>query len=119
MNAIDPALVDDVRALLAAFVSGDARTFQARLRDGVDLSIARDGAAISEVAVAAPHVATLVSLRSAGATVGAGEVVAVISVLDARQEIAAPAAGVVLRPREPGDLVEFGQPILWIAQDGP
>ena len=124
------ASLGDARALLDTFVSQGWQSAVVRLGDSEfllsrdallerALSVAADSPALAAEPVAettklqsvvAPHVATVMEIAAVGSLVTKGETVAVLSVLEERVEIFAPASGrVVGHKSEPGALVEYGQ----------
>lgn len=134
-DAKDPftAAIDDLRALMGSFLEGDwaethvidarGEIFIARAGGGPnpllgelceDAYETADAGADPGVTgalrdIAAPHVATLVSVLAAGAPVAAGEELARFSVLDEAESFLSPAAGVVAEVCvAPGVLVEHG-----------
>lgn len=131
------AAINDARALLDALlgsdwreihvVSGDTEIFIARNGAGANPMRAVPAAPVAEAAsplppvvekaVTAPHVATLVEAVSVGTRVEAGQTVATLHVLDEPIAVAAPGAGTVVRvDASPGELLDFGAPLLTIAQ---
>lgn len=116
MSPVDPALITDARAFLASFARGDASRLSVRLRGEATLRIQREAPAPTGVPLRAPHVGTLESCKPAGATVESGESLATISVLESRIELPSPASGIIESVAgAPGDLVEFGSVLAWVA----
>lgn len=67
----------------------------------------------------APHVGTLVHLAALNTPVAKGESVARLAVLDEQFDVCASAPCIVTEHRrQPGELVEFGQPIAVLSQVG-
>lgn len=130
------AALDDARALLDTLLASDWK--DAHIVSGAtEIFIARDGgranpmraapfaagvadaaphggtSAAAEIAIKAPHVATLVRTALVGEEVEVGQVLAVLSVLDAEEPLLADRAGrVSVVHAEAGALLEFGTPIL-------
>lgn len=126
------AAVDDLRALMTSFLDGDwsethvidarGEIFIARegggpnpllreIADGYDFAdcagSARASGALRDIA--APHVATLVSIVAPGAQVAAGAELARLSVLDEEETLLSPVAGEVVEVCTAlGALVEHG-----------
>lgn len=124
------AVLNDVRALLATFLShgwqsavvrvGDSEfllSHDALLEQALSLVAASESPAAVPLAapvqlqtVSAPHVATLVEIAAVGSIVAKGGQVVVLSVLGERVEISASASGQVKGHKaQPGALVEYGQ----------
>jgi len=135
-TAIDRAITD-ARALLDTLVSsawqelhvvsGETEIFIARAGGGINpmrVPHASVNAAVPvspvsglEICVMAQHVATLIDMVPVGTYLQAGEPVATIRILDVEATIAAPVAGcIVSLSAEIGALIEYGTPILSIAQ---
>lgn len=127
------AAIDDLRALMGSFLEGDwtethvidarGEIFIAREGGGPNPLLAAEYEAAYDGAdegadpgasgtlrdIAAPHVATLVTVLAAGDRVAAGAELARLSVLDEEEPFLAPAAGVVAEVCvSPGALVEHG-----------
>lgn len=118
MSGFDHELLNDARALLAAFARNNLRSMTIELRAGVQLSLSRDAPALQGTAVTAPHVGTLVQRMSEGQAVRAGETVATLDLLGEAVAIKADIAGLISKgPAMIGDLVEFGEPLAWIEGD--
>lgn len=127
------AAIDDLRALMGSFLEGDwTETHVVDARG--EIFIARDGGGPNPLLgeefedgfesadrgadagvtgalrdVAAPHVATLVSVLALGDRVTAGAELACLSVLDEAEPLLSPAAGIVADVcAVPGALVEHG-----------
>lgn len=129
--------IADARALLAALTTSEWREVHVA-SGGTEIFIAKPGGRQNPMraattaptrpsadvgalvaTVTAPHVASLHSVASAGAKVAQGDRIAVLRVLDEHHDLLAPAAGVVAATlAAPGDLVEFGQPVLTLAAAG-
>ena len=120
MSSIDGALVDDVRALLAAFKWNKASTFEAVLRNGVRLTISKGvDATTGGILICAPHVATVLSLPDKGATVGDDVELILLAVLDEEMPIRYSGPGIVGEILTTvGSLVEFGTPLIRIQDSG-
>ena len=132
-NPIERAITD-ARALLDTLltsgwqdmhvVSGDTEIFVAQaggrpnpMRVAPVSELAMQPVSAQETAVAAPHVATLVDMLAVGTAVKAGQTVATIRVLDDEEVLTAPIDGRIATAHvQAGSLVEFGAPILSIAQ---
>lgn len=115
MNEPDAALVNDSRALLDAFARQDLSQLDVRLRSDVQLRLLREAPVPSGEPVLAPHVGTFVDSKADGAVVQAGEVVATIELLAERISLVATRAGVVSGGKfEPGELVQYGDPLVWV-----
>jgi biotin carboxyl carrier protein len=133
-NAFD-AVVDDLRALMQTFLSGDWRElhiadgdteiFIARDESGADPLIGRTGqggdAALAPNKlrdVTAPHICTVDSFAiMQGSPVREGDLVATVSVLDEAVQIFAPCAGMISSvAAPPGTLAEFGTLLVQIAE---
>jgi len=135
-NTMDRAITD-VRALLDTFissdwqelhvVSGEIEIFIARAGGGAnpmrlgtavgDTELPAAPATGAETSVMAQHVATLVHVLPVGTDLKAGDTVATIRVLDTEEAIPAPVAGRIMSlSADVGALVEYGMPILSIAQ---
>ena len=130
------AAVDDLRALMRSFLDGDwSETHVIEARG--EIFIAREGGGpnplLGEIAdgsdradypgsapasvvlrdIAAPHVATLVSIVAAGEQVAAGAELARLSVLDEEETLLAPVAGEVAEVFAAlGALVEHGTTLI-------
>jgi biotin carboxyl carrier protein len=128
-------LLNDARALLDTLVSQGWKSAVVRVGDS-ELTLSRDALlerdfpadTVGEVGgaptaaspqlqiVSAPHIGTLVEIAAVGSMITKGGVVAVLTVLEERVEICAPAAGQVHGHRaQPGALVEYGQPLAELA----
>lgn len=135
----DPAVaaINDARALLDTLlgsdwreihvVSGETEIFIARNGAGANPMRAAPAAPIADPArslppavektVTAPHVATVVEAVSVGTRVEAGQTVATLHVLDEPIAVTAPGAGTVVRvDAAPGELLDFGAPLVTIGQ---
>lgn len=133
-KSAEVAAIDNARALIDGMLASDWKELHIA-SDGLEIFIARNGAgpnpmlggyAVAEPAasapaeapvasrdITAPHVATLVSIVAVGTQVEAGAPLAVLSVLDEQENLAAPCAGrVVAHLAGTGDLVEFGTPLV-------
>jgi biotin carboxyl carrier protein len=129
--------IADARALLATLTASEWREIHVA-SGGTEIFIAKPGgrqnpmrvaatvpapspesSAIPVVTVTAPHVASLHSVKAAGARVEEGDRIAVLRVLDEHHDLLAPTAGAVTAAfAAPGDLVEFGQPVLTLSAAG-
>ena len=114
MSKLDQSLIDDARALLAAFGCNDLRRLTIKLRPDVELRLERDLQAPAGTAVKAPHVATVAEGAEEGRLVAAGEVIAQLDLLGERINVQAPLAGVIGSPAVKGDLMQFGEAVAWI-----
>lgn len=141
-TAKDPAAqaIDDARALLEALLSSGSQQIHLA-SGGTEIYIARMGAAPSpmraraavapvaeatpapqaaagpEVAIKAPHVATLVQVLGVGAQVSAGQAVATVHVLDEPEDIVSPVAGTVAGiGAAVGDLLDYGTVVLTVRE---
>lgn len=120
VTAPDDSLIQDARALLAAFVRQDAKRLQVRLRPETSLTLSRERPPETGTELRAPHVATLENCKSPGTKVEEGETIASLRVLDQRFDLSSPASGVVESIAiEAGQLVEFGTVIAWIDSEEP
>lgn len=129
--------ITDARALLDTLVSsawlelhvvsGETEIFIARAGGGINpmCVIAAPAEAVlpaspvdgAETCVTAQHVATLVDIVPVGTHLQAGEPVATIRILDVEETIPSPVAGrIISLSADVGALVEYGTPILNIAQ---
>ncbi|WP_374414018.1 biotin/lipoyl-containing protein [Novosphingobium colocasiae] len=135
--AKDPAAqaIDDARALLEALLTSGAQQIHLD-SGGTEIYIARMGAAPSpmraraaaaltapaaslgaEVAIKAPHVATLVQVLGVGTQVTAGQAVATVHVLDEPEDIVSPVAGVITGiGAAAGDLLDYGTVVLTVRE---
>ena len=116
---IDDALINDARALLSAFVSGDASSLRTLMRPGVELVINRTAEpAAGAVTIKAPHLGTLLSIATVGSPFQAGDAIAQLAVLDEVRPVIAPFDGVVEAfDASIGDLIEFGGALVTISQN--
>ncbi|ASY44098.1 hypothetical protein CJD35_06260 [Sphingobium xenophagum] len=135
-NNMDRAITD-ARALLDTLVSsdwqelhvvsGETEIFIARAGGGfnpmrlgaavADAELTAAPAAGPETSVTAQHVATLVQVLPVGTDLKEGDILATIRVLDTEEAIPAPVAGrIASLSADVGSLVEYGMPILSIAQ---
>lgn len=129
----DKAAINDARALLDALLASDWRDVHVT-SGGTEIFIARAGGGANPMrasaepvvsvsgetgmtsTVAAPHVATLVSVAQIGADLTQGDMAATIEVLGEEETILAPVSGrVAIVHVEKGGLIEFNMPILEIA----
>lgn len=129
----DKAAINDARALLDALLASDWRDVHVT-SGGTEIFIARAGGGANPMrasaepvvsvsgeagmtsTVAAPHVATLVSVAQIGADLTQGDIAATIEVLGEEESILAPVSGrVAMVHVEKGGLIEFNMPILEIA----
>lgn len=132
------AALDDARGLLDALLASDWKDAHV-VAGATEIFIARDGgranpmraapvaavvdaapdavaSAAEEIAITAPHVATLVRTAVLGEHVAVGQVLATLSVLDAEEPLVAEQAGRVgMIQAEAGALLEFGTPILTLS----
>jgi biotin carboxyl carrier protein len=136
-NKAADCAITDARALLDTLVSsawqelhvvsGETEIFIARMGGGINpMRALTDSAEAAtpvaplertETRVTAQHVSTLVDTVPVGTDLRAGERVATIRVLDVEETITAPVAGrVVSLSADVGSLIEYGTPILSIAQ---
>ena len=116
---IDDALINDARALLSAFVSGDASSLRTILRPGVELVINRMAEpAAGAVTIKAPHLGTLLSIAAVGSPFHSGDAIAQLAVLDEVRPVIAPFDGVVdACDSSIGDLIEFGGALVTVSQN--
>ena len=115
MSDIDPALIADVRALLATFQAQGCGQLKMQLRPGTRLALSLDPLPSSGSALLAPHVATIKSFVPAGSSLKTGEAVLTLAVLDEQFTIAAPESGIAETSEcSVGRLVEFGETLAWI-----
>ncbi|KEZ21045.1 Acetyl-CoA carboxylase, biotin carboxyl carrier protein [Sphingobium yanoikuyae] len=135
-NIMDRAITD-ARALLDTLVSsdwqelhvvsGETEIFIARADGGFnpmraaanvsDVELPAAPATGPETSVMTQHVATLVHALPVGTDLKAGDTVATIRVLDTEEAIPAPVAGrITSLSADVGALLEYGMPILSIAQ---
>ena len=116
---IDDALINDARALLSTFVSGDASSLRTILRPGVELVINRIAEpAAGSVTIKAPHLGTLVSIATVGSPFHAGDAIAQLAVLAEVRPVLAPFDGVVEASEASiGELIEFGGALVTISQN--
>ncbi|MFD2578915.1 biotin/lipoyl-containing protein [Novosphingobium colocasiae] len=71
----------------------------------------------TEVAIKAPHVATLVQVLGVGTPVSAGQAVATVHVLDEPEDIVSPVAGVITGiGAAAGDLLDYGTVVLTVRE---
>ena len=129
----DKAAINDARALLDALLASDWRDVHVT-SGGTEIFIARAGGGANPMrasaepvvsvsgeagmtsTVAAPHVATLVSVAQIGADLTQGDIAATIEVLGEEETILAAVSGrVAMVHVEKGGLIEFNMPILEIA----
>lgn len=118
------AMVENARALLRLMEKSPWRDIHVRTRDGM-LFIAKEGGAANpmrtpapercsgpRIEVAAPHLASVVSILPVGSRVVAGDPVGRLELLGETIEIAAPEAGVVEAVFvQEGELVEYEAPL--------
>lgn len=115
------ALIEETRALLAAFVRSPLRDLYVRI-GGWEVFLARsDGAANpltanADQSVTAPHLGLFFAALKPGAEVTSDTVIGQLELLGEREDIVAGQAGRVtaVLPAD-GDLVEFGQPLVRLA----
>lgn len=131
------AAIDDARALMDALIANDWSEIHVTGDDFAIFIAKEDGGsnpmlALAEVdepadlapvhpakTISAPHVATLDWIAAVGDLLEPGQVVARLSVLDEPSEITAPRSGTILRVHaSPGDLVEFGTPLVDLVEAG-
>ena len=118
MSELDDQMLNDARALVAAFARNDLRSMKIELRPGVLLTLSRDAPLPQGTAVVAPHVGTLVQRLSEGEAVRAGETIATLDLLGEAVAIKADTGGFVSEGAAAiGALVEFGEPLAWIQRD--
>lgn len=120
MMELDESLIQDARALLAAFVRHDATRLEVRLRPATSLTLSRDRPAQTGTPLRAPHVATIDSCKPLGSRVEEGATIATLRVLDRTIDLPSPSSGMLASILvEAGQLVEFETVIAWIDAEGP
>ena len=120
--------VQNARAMLTLFAKSPWRDLYVRTTDGELFFAKPDGATnpmraappaaaeTIQTTIRAPHLASVVSVQPKGTTIMAGASVVVLELLGEAFDVISPAAGTVASiAATPGDLVEFDQPLVSLA----
>lgn len=136
------AIIDNARAFLRSFErsdyqdilvrQGDFEMFIARQNGGVNRLPQAVGGTVAAPApaavgptaeayvISAPHLGTFQSSPATGSDVEAGGVIAMLTLLDESIELRADRAGTITEvTAQPGELVEYGTPLLTLSAATP
>lgn len=136
MNTV-AAVIDDARALMDALLANDWSEVHVTGHD-FEIFIAKEGGGANPMlgqdlgdgpnetlpagpvkTLSAPHVATVEWVAEVGVRLEVGQSVVRLSVLDEVSELPAAAGGSVVRVHAvPGQMVEFGAPLVDVAEAG-